>query len=83
MRNPITGIDGCCARGLTLAASNRPPGGDQCDELTLHVRHGDFLPYAVSAPPTGPWARFSGTISLPQRGRLVLGVELNCSESRR
>src|SRR5262245_37576656 len=38
---------------------------EQCDELTpLHVRHGDFLPYALSAPPTGPCARFSGTISL-------------------
>src|SRR5262245_36096845 len=35
---------------------------NQCDELTpLHVRHGDFLPYALSAPPTGPCARFFGT----------------------
>src|SRR5262245_34422918 len=32
---------------------------------SFHVRHGDFLPYAVSAPPTGPCARFSATISLP------------------
>src|SRR6516225_2467698 len=57
---------------------------DQCDELTpLHVRHGDFLPYALSASPTGQCARFSGTISLPQRGRLVLGADLKCSESRR
>src|SRR5262245_46457082 len=33
---------------------------EQCDELPpLHVRHGEFLPYALSAPPTGPRAQSS------------------------
>jgi hypothetical protein len=35
---------------------------EERDELApLHARHGDFLPYALSAPPAGPCARLSGT----------------------
>jgi hypothetical protein len=41
---------------------------------------GDFHPYALSAPPTGPWSVFR-TSSLPQVGPQVLGADLNRSES--
>jgi hypothetical protein len=55
---------------LAVLRARRERPGDRCAEkrdefAPLHVRHGDFLPYALSAPPTDPCARFSGTISLP------------------
>jgi hypothetical protein len=40
---------------------------------------GDFRPYALSAPPTGPCSVFR-TFSLPQVGPQVLGADLNRSE---
>src|SRR5262249_33534910 len=57
-------------RRLLLRARRERPSrrsaAEQRDEAAPpHSGHGDFLPYAVSAPPTGPCARFSGTISLP------------------
>jgi hypothetical protein len=44
---------------------------------------GDFLPYALSAPADRPVRSVFRHLSLSQRGRLVLGADLNCSESRR
>jgi hypothetical protein len=61
----------------------RPRGSaaEQRDErATFYVEHGDFLPDALSAPPTGPCSVFR-TVSLPQGGRQVLGANLKCSES--
>src|SRR5215471_5023661 len=57
---------------------------NQCDELTpLHVRHGDFLPYALFSAADRPIRSIFRHLSLPQRGRLVLGADMNRSESRR
>src|SRR5262249_39503353 len=48
------------ARALHLGREQQAAATEQCDELTpLHVRHGAFLPYALSAPPTGPRAQSS------------------------
>jgi hypothetical protein len=44
------------------------------------VEHGDFLPDALSEPPTGPCSVFR-RFSLPLRDRQVLGANLKCSES--
>jgi len=47
---------------LHLGRKQQAAATEQCGELTtLHVRHGDFLPYALLAPPTDPCSRFSGT----------------------
>src|SRR5262249_38734371 len=84
-RNPITGIAGCCPRArFTLTASSRPPPPDKGNELTpLHVGHGGLPPLrAISAADRLVRSVFRH-LSLPQRGRLVLGADLNCSESRR
>src|SRR5262249_33195327 len=71
------------------ACRKRPPGrraADKRDELApLHADIG--LPPSRQIPPgvatnrRGPQQSVYCTFSLPQRGRLVLGVELNCSES--
>src|SRR5262249_22002672 len=54
------------SRALHLDREQQTAAPAQSNELTpLLVRHGDFLPYASSAPPTDPCTRFSGTISLP------------------
>jgi hypothetical protein len=37
----------------------------------------------TARPPTAQRSRLNRTLSLPQSGRLVLGANLNCSESRR
>src|SRR5262245_25178880 len=48
------------SRALHLGREQQAAATEQCDELTpLHVRHGDFLPYALLAPPTGPCAQSS------------------------
>src|SRR5262249_39059499 len=61
----------------------RSRAAEQRDEIaTFHVEHGDFLPDALSALPTGPCPVFR-SFSLPQGGRQVLGANLKCSESRR
>src|SRR6516164_6822002 len=69
---------------LLRARRQRPRGRrapEERDELASpHVEHGDFLPYAYSAP-TGPFGRFT-PLSLPHCTRQVLGANLNCSESR-
>src|SRR5262249_3377031 len=68
--------------GLTLAASSRPPLPTRAmNSRRLLSSIGDFLPYALSAPPTGPCARFSTTSACRRGGPQVLGANLNCSES--
>jgi hypothetical protein len=58
-----------------------PPRAEQRDELPpSYVEHGDLLPDAVSAPPTGPCSVFR-TFSLPHINGQVLGADLNRSES--
>src|SRR5262249_22005966 len=47
-------------RRFTLAASSRPPPPTRAmNSRRLRVKHGDFLPDALSAPPTGPCAQSS------------------------
>jgi hypothetical protein len=56
---------------------------EQGDELAaFYVEHGDFLPYALLEPPTGPCPVFR-TLNLPQDDPQVLGANLKRSESRR
>src|SRR5262249_17236825 len=56
---------------LLCARRERPRGcraAEQRDEFApLHVRHGDFLPYALSALPADPCARFSAARSATER----------------
>src|SRR5262249_56898459 len=71
--------------GLLRLCRERPhrSAAEQRDErAAFHVEHGDFLPDALSQPPTGPCSLFR-SFSLPQGGRQVLGANLKCSESRR
>src|SRR6266536_2949609 len=51
---PITGIAGCWARvRLTLTASNRPaPPASATNSRRFMSSMGNFLPCALSAPPT-------------------------------
>src|SRR5215468_6061386 len=72
--------------GSAPARRERPCGcraAEQCDEVApFHVEHGDFLPYALLARQPTRALGFP-QLSLPQRSRLVLGADLNRSESRR
>jgi hypothetical protein len=48
------------ARTPHLGREQQTAPADQGNELTpLWVEHGDFLPYALLAPPTGPFGRFT------------------------
>jgi hypothetical protein len=59
------------------------PAPKQSDEVPAsHVEHGDFLPCAVSAPPTARRSVYRTLISLPQGGEKVLGLDRNRSESK-
>src|SRR5262249_48948797 len=70
-------------RALHLDSEQQAAAPDQGNELTpFEVEHGHFLPDALSESPTGPCPVFR-SFSLPPRGWQVLGVDLNCSESRR
>src|SRR5262249_40024889 len=70
------------SRALHLGREQQTAATEQCDELTpLHVRHGDFLPYAYQRRRLAR-ALFR-TSSLPQGCPQVLGTDLKCSESRR
>src|SRR5262249_43532671 len=47
---------------------------EQCNELTpVWVEHGDFLPYALLAPPTGPCAQSSTASACRRAARKSLG----------
>jgi hypothetical protein len=53
---------------LHLDREQQTAGPAQGNELTpFHVEHGDFLPYTLSEPPTGPCSVFR-SFSLPQGG---------------
>jgi hypothetical protein len=56
------------ARDLTAArAGSRRRAAEQRDELApLHVEHGDFLPYALSEPPTSPCSSANTGCSIPR-----------------
>src|SRR6516162_400966 len=67
-------------RALHLGREQQAATPDQANELTpCNVGHGDFLPDALSARPTGPCSVIR-SFSLPQGGRQVLGADLNRSE---
>src|SRR5262245_55694644 len=72
LRNPITGIVGCCARAASGHAAAAPPSS---------VMNSRRLMSNMSLSP--PWHGRSvyRALSLPQKGQLVLGADLNCSES--
>src|SRR6266540_3974638 len=58
------------------ARSERPRrrAAEQRDECApLHMRHGDFLPYALSAPLTGPCAQSSAPPACRRAARKSLG----------
>jgi len=71
-------------RRLLCPRCQRPPrrrAAEKRDELPpFHVEHGG-LPRCQ--PADRPVRSVFRHLSLPQRGRLVLGANLNCSESRR
>jgi len=54
----------CCARAASGHVAAAPPSSVK-NERRFMSSMGDFLPYALSVPLTGPYARFSATISLP------------------
>jgi len=64
-------------RRLLRARRERPRyrrTADKRDEVApFHVEHGDFLPCALSAPPTGPYARFSARAACSGAVRKSLG----------
>jgi len=69
--NATTGIAGCCARAASGHATAAPPRSDMNSRRLMSDM--GFLP---------PWCRsVYRTLKLTQRGRQVLGADLNCSES--
>src|SRR5262249_54003460 len=80
-RNPMVGgLPACCARAASGQAAAPPSSVMKSRRFMSSI--GDFLPYALSEPPTGPCSVFR-SFSLPQGGRQVLGANLKCSELRR
>jgi hypothetical protein len=73
LRNPITGAAGCCARAAS--GHTAAPLRSVMKSRRLMSDIGFLL----------LWRRrlVYRTLNLPQRDRQVLGVDLNCSESRR
>src|SRR5262249_41084132 len=72
------------ARSLHLGRKQQAAATDQTNKLTpFHVEHGGLPPLCAISPPTDPCARFFRHLSLPQNGGLILGADLNCSESKR
>src|SRR5215470_7081382 len=66
------------ALALLRARSEGPRGRatEQRDEVApLHVEHGDFSPYALSAPPKGWCARTFAPPVCHSEGRQVLGAD--------
>jgi len=69
---PITGIGCCCARAASGHAAAPPSSVMKSRRLTP----------SIGLPPLG-WATDTyRMLNLAQRGRQVLGADLNCSESR-
>src|SRR5260370_32701819 len=66
----------CTAMGHAVA-----PPSSEMNSRRFMSSMGDFLPYALSARRPTRALGFQ-YLSLPQRGRLFLGADLNCSESR-
>src|SRR5262245_12763923 len=77
---PITGIGGCCAAVATGQAA--APLSSVMNSRRLMSDMGTSSPMRYQ-PADGPARSAFRHLSLPQRGRLVLGVDLNRSESRR
>jgi len=73
LRNPVIDIAGCCARAATDHAAAPPRSVMNSRRLMSDMG----LPLAL-APPS-----VFRTLNLPQRGRQVLGANLNRSESNR
>jgi hypothetical protein len=71
LRNPITGIAGCCARAASGHAAAPPSSEMNSRRLMSDIG----FPLALA-----PRSVFR-TLNLPQRGRQVLGADLNRSES--
>src|SRR5262249_5912289 len=76
---PITGIGGCCAAVATGQAA--APLSSVMNSRRLMSGMGTSSPICYQAA-DGPARSAFRHLSLPQRGRLVLGVDLNRSESR-
>jgi len=70
----------CCARAVRGHAAALPSSVMKSRRFMSSI--GDFLPYALSEPPTGPCSVFR-SFSPPQGGPQVPGADLKCSESRR
>src|SRR5262249_32693052 len=80
-KKPIIGnFRDCCARAASGHAAEPPSSVMKSRRFMSSM--GDFLPYALSARRLTRPADFRH-LSLPAAGRLVLGADLNCSESRR
>jgi len=73
-RTPIVGsLPACCARAASGHAAAAPPSS---------VMKSRRLTPSIGLPPLG-WATDTyRMLNLAQRGRQVLGADLNCSESR-
>src|SRR5262249_26793802 len=77
-RNPITGIDGCCARVASGRAAAVPPSSVMNSRRFMSDM--GLLPRTASQA-AGPCSRFAA-LSLTRSDRYVLGADVNRSESR-
>src|SRR6516225_9474450 len=71
-RTPITGIAACCARAAS-GHTTAPP--------TRVMKSRRLMP-DIGVPPASALPVYR-TLNLPQKGRQILGPDLNCSESGR